>query len=480
MKRKYFASLLAAALLISLIGCGGSGEETQTAETLPPETETEDAAEPETTILDTLPAEDLGGMTFRMLGVSYPTRRNFPTDEEAGEAVNEALAGRDTKVSEMLNIVIETQAEEKADTITKIVKDTVIAGDDVCDMVITDIAGSLMTLMTGGSLYDMRQMDNLSLAEKWWSYGMYENAAVNGRQYITMGDISPMKYYAPYCLAYNLDLGKDYGYTDLYDEVLSGRWTLDLFRTMTEDANHDLDGDGDIDRDDFLGYAHVNTKITAWAHYTGAGQVLSAANADGDIVIPIGDDNSVQVIEICREIMANTPDFSAQDNPTMDMFMEDRALFFGNSYSNIIANFRDMESDFSVIPTPKYNEAQEHYFSFINTWTLGGVGVPATCRNPDAAGMVMETLGRVSYMEVRPAMYETNIKSKVARNEENAQVLDLIFDNTYIDCNGIFNIGGSANVVGEAIMGQIEFASSYAAVQNKIEAGIEELMQIGQ
>ncbi|MBQ8400775.1 MAG: hypothetical protein IJX14_02490 [Clostridia bacterium] len=139
-----------AASLISLIGCSGSGEETQTAETLPPETETEAAAEPETTILDTLPAEDLGGMTFRILGVSYPTRRNFPTDEEAGEAVNEALAGRDTKVSEMLNIMIETQAEEKADTITKIVKDTVIAGDDVCDMVITDITKDCDELFCNG------------------------------------------------------------------------------------------------------------------------------------------------------------------------------------------------------------------------------------------------------------------------------------------------------------------------------------------
>ena len=138
-----------------------------------------------------------------------------------------------------------------------------------------------------------------------------------------------------------------------------------------------------------------------------------------------------------------------------------------------------MESDFSVIPTPKWDEEQENYYSCINTWALGGVGVPATCKTPDTVGLIMETLGRVSYMEVRPALYETTIKAKVARDERNAQVLDIIFDNTYIDCNGIFNIGNSANVLGESIMGQSEFASSYAAVRDKIQAGIDDLMKIG-
>lgn len=477
MKKKYLAFLLAA-LILSMGGCGGATEETQNTDNIPQETETEAADVPETTILDTLPAEDLGGMTFRMLGVSYPTRRNFPAEEDTGEMVNDALAKRDMMVSERLNVVIQTQAEETGANVTQIVKDTVLAGDNVCDVIISDIATSLKSLMTGGSLYDMRTIDNLTLEENWWSYGMYESSSIDGRQYITMGDISPMKYYAPYCMAYNLKLGEDYGYGDLYAEVLNGTWTVDLFNTMLQDANHDLDGDGDIDAEDFHGYAHVPTDITAWAHYIGAGQMLSTVDSEGKIIIPIGDGNSVEVMEAVKEILGYSSNLP-MGNVTMDMFMEDRALFYGNSYSGIIANFRDMESDFNVIPTPKYNEQQEKYYSFINTHCLGGVAIPATCPNPDIVGLVTETLCRMSYLEVRPALYETTMKSKVARNAENAQVMDIIFDNTYIDCNGLFNIGGSASVVVNVIMGKAEFASSYAAVQNKIEAGIEDLMKIG-
>ena len=471
-------------LLLPLTGCAQSepaetsASPVQSAQAAEEEAQT--PQEEEKSILDELPVADLGGSTFRMLGVSYPTRRNFAAEEETGEVVNDALARRDLTVGDRLNIAIETQAEADVDTVTRIVKESVTAGDELCDVIISNIASSLINLMTGNVLYDMRQMDALALEENWWSPGMYENAAVNGRQYITMGDISPMKYYAPYCLAYNLKVGGDLGFSDLYDEVFDGRWTIDLFNSMLKDANRDLDGDGDIDRDDFHGYSHVQTDITAWAHYTGAGQKLSTADADGNIVIPIGDDASVRVIEACREILGYSPQFMPGNTDTTDMFIEDRALFFGNSYSNIIANFREMESDFSVIPTPKENERQEQYYSFINTWCLGGVGVPANCADPQNTGLVTETLCRLSYLEVRPALYETTIKSKVSRFAENGKILDIIFDNTYIDCNGIFNLGGSASAVVDAIYGRAELASAFAAAQKKIQKSIDDLMKIGQ
>ncbi|MBO5127600.1 MAG: hypothetical protein J6D10_08525, partial [Clostridia bacterium] len=322
MKRKCLALLLA--LLLLLPGCGSEpASENDPSVPAPAADVQEETAEEEvpeeTDILEAMPASDLGGKAFRMLGVSYPTRRNFPAEEDTGEIVNDALAKRDLDVSERLNIVIQTQAEPDAATVLKIVSDSVVAGDDLCDVIISDIANSLINLMNSKSLYDLRQMNNLSLQEKWWSYGMYENATIGGKQYITMGDISPMKYYAPYCLAYNQKLAKDYGHSDLYEEVLTGKWTIDLFNSMLKDVNRDLDGDGDIDDLDFHGYAHVPTDITAWAHYTGAGQVLSTVDKDGMIVIPIGSDTSVSVIETLTEILGYSPNLS-MGNVTMDMF----------------------------------------------------------------------------------------------------------------------------------------------------------------
>ena len=477
------SALVMALCLICLYGCGGrdlpaadAGAVTHT-EGIAEETE----ASAEASITDDLPENDFGGKTFTMIGVDYATRRNFANVDESGEIVNDAIAARDLAVSEKYNVNIGCVAEDSADKVNNKVKKSVAAGEHAYDFVISSISGSMISLMTGDLLYNLSDMGQLSLDSPWWSSGMYENARLNGAQYITTGDISPMKYYAPYCLAYNRGLCEDYGYTDIDGSVLDGKWTIDVFDKMITDSNSDLNGDGVIDGSDFFGYAHVNTEITAFSHYTGAGQKLSVTSSDGHVEIPVDTQSSIAVIEKCGELISRSPGYPASDDKiTITMFKEDRALFFGNSYSNIIANFRDMESDFTVIPTPKFDESQSRYYSYINTWALSGTAVPADIEDPGMVGAVSEALCRYSYADVRPALYDTVIKVKVARGDSDAELLDIVFDNTYVDFNGIFNLGGSASAVANSILTGADFMSAYAKIQNKIQGDIDKYLSFGE
>ena len=155
--------------------------------------------------------------------------------------------------------------------------------------------------------------------------------------------------------------------------------------------------------------------------------------------------------------------------------MEDRALFYGNSLSNIIANFREMKSDFGIIPVPKYDEAQENYYTYINTWCLGGVAVPLTCSDPELTGFMMEALCYQSYELVRPALCENLLKQKVSRDEASAQILDLILDNTYLDLNGLYDFGRSCTFVGDCIVSDTEFVSGLERLEKKILSDIEKI-----
>lgn len=481
LKRILACVLVLGTALLHVCGCSGSEESAPeiTADTAAG-TAAETEAPSETDITDELPDKDFGGAVYTMTGVDYATRRNFANEDESGEIVNDALAARDLAISERYNVSIKTIAEDSADKINSNVKKAVQAGDHAYDFVISSISGSMISLMTGNLLYDLSGLEALSLDKPWWSPGMYENTRLNGTQYITTGDISPMKYYAPYCLAYNCKLCEDYLHTDIDSSVLDGKWTTDAFDKMITDSNSDLNGDGIIDGSDFFGYAHVNTEITAFSHYVGAGQKLSVTSSDGNVEIPINTQASVSVIEKCGALISRSPGYPASDDKiTISMFKEDRALFFGNSYSNIIANFRDMESDFTVIPTPKLDEAQPRYYSYINTWALSGTAVPANITDPEMVGTVTEALCRYSYRDVRPDLYETVIKVKVARGDVDAVLLDIVFDNTYVDFNGIFNLGGSASAVANAILTGSDFMSAYAKIENKIQGDIEKYLSFG-
>ena len=93
-------------------------------------------------------------------------------------------------------------------------------------------------------------------------------------------------------------------------------------------------------------------------------------------------------------------------------------------------------------------------------------------------GLVSEAMGYLSYRDVRNALYDTTMKVKISRDDINAKILDMIFDNTYIDMNGLFNFGGSTTLVFNTISKGTEFSSAYASREEMIAADIEKLRAI--
>lgn len=89
MKYKIISLIVLVLCLISLANCtGNSTERTETTDILTSQ------ATIETDYLDTLPEKNYDDIAFNIIGVDYPTRRNFPNEEEVGEIVNDALSMR--------------------------------------------------------------------------------------------------------------------------------------------------------------------------------------------------------------------------------------------------------------------------------------------------------------------------------------------------------------------------------------------------
>ena len=90
-----------------------------------------------------------------------------------------------------------------------------------------------------------------------------------------------------------------------------------------------------------------------------------------------------------------------------------------------------METDFGIIPYPKYDDAQDRYYSRIEACEL--FCVPVTNKNHEFAGVVLEALAAESAKSVIPSYYDVALQGKVTRDEESSEMLDLIFNTRVFD-----------------------------------------------
>ena len=143
-----------------------------------------------------------------------------------------------------------------------------------------------------------------------------------------------------------------------------------------------------------------------------------------------------------------------------DKFKIDRSLFLVHFVETAL-KFRDMEGDFSILPMPNYDEAQESYVSYTNPHAHSYAAIPLIQEDIERTGFITEVLEYKTVESVRPKIYDITLKGKVARNQDCQKMLDIIFSTTYIDFNTLNNFGSCTNLVGNALFGDTDFVSSY-------------------
>lgn len=136
---------------------------------------------------------------------------------------------------------------------------------------------------------------------------------------------------------------------------------------------------------------------------------------------------------------------------------------------------RDSETDFGIIPTPKWNEEQKEYIN------LGGspffMTVPITAEDLDRTGAVMEALAYDSMGLIDKAMYDIVLKGKSSRDEESSDMLDLIFSTLQYYhplANSYLNTPLADNYIWK---GKTDFSSYFASVKDKIQSDIDTAMK---
>lgn len=158
-------------------------------------------------------------------------------------------------------------------------------------------------------------------------------------------------------------------------------------------------------------------------------------------------------------------------------FMANRLLF---NFNWIFAalDLRDMEADFGIIPMPLFDEKQDEYYSLLSPYWSAFITVPSTCSDTDMIGNLLDAMGYYSQQLVTTAFIDVTVTNKALRDDDSANMLNIIFDSMVYDLYNVYGWGSIYNSVAKcADTGVNNFASSYASMEASAQAAIEKTFE---
>jgi ABC-type glycerol-3-phosphate transport system substrate-binding protein len=255
--------------------------------------------------------------------------------------------------------------------------------------------------------------------------------SIGGKCYLLEGDYSLSLLARAMCVYFNKDYAKELGLENLYQTVLSGDWTFDKISDISKAAYMDLNGDGKKDPGDRFGTTiTVGTYIdNMWFAFD---QPVTVMDADGYPVLAANTEKMAQMVTKTYEFLYNNEGVNAPAETVeaeminLSSFSSGNILFWTSTlYKNVM--LRATETDYGILPYPKWDKAQERYMTGAQD-NFSIIAIPVTCSKKDFAGAALEALAAESYRSVTPAYYEIALKTKYLRDDESAMMLDIIRD----------------------------------------------------
>jgi len=443
MKNRKFASITALLLVfgtaMSMLACSSETSD----ETVGGEISTADTSvtEPvETAPGDHLPEYDAKGATLTILGREESEYiGEFYVEEETGDTIDDAVYRRNILVEEKLNVdinpVVKMGYNPHYPDFYEAVTNSILAGDNAYQLV----GGYTYRFASGtldGNFLDWYEIPYVELEREWWSGGFTEAASIGNHAYIATGDLSPSYLQFTFAIFYNKNLAKDFGIENIYDTVRSGEWTLDKMNELGSLAVADMNGDGTMDHNDRFGFmTDQSTRVDGFLY---AFEVpLSERDSDGIPYIVGVTDKYQKVLESINELLWESG-IGYMDKKFDDhtMFADGLCLFTPNRLYDA-STLREMEDDFGIIPYPKWDEEQRDYHTYYSD-NCTGFAVPVTVSDTEFVGIVTELMAAKSYELIRPAVYDVALKTKYSRDDDSAEMIDMILDTMIFDFTNIY------------------------------------------
>ena len=434
---------------------------------------------------------DFGGYVFNFLTHLYdgddwvgPNPLELVAEEQNSEPINDAVYARNLKIKEKYNIDFKiTPATDEKGAMNKAVK----AGDAVYDAAIM-FNNNVPGIATANLLINVADLPYIDLNKPWWDPAV--NAmSIDNKQFLLAGDLLILDNEATNVLLFNKDLIGNFGIDLPYNLVKEGKWTFDVMNNMIKDTATDVNGDGEMTAyEDSWGFGVYND--TLHALLVSGGGALAVKDENDIPYMDFASEKNLSIIDKVMDLMYN-PEYvvnasappkgeTASAQIHIKGFEENRILFMWTRM-RFVEFFRNMESNFGIIPLPKYDEIQENYYSVVNPYTGVLLGVPKSAADLDRVSIILEALSAESRYTLQPAYYDVVLTRKYIRDEESEEMLDIIFNSRVYDIGSVYSFGNVfLDFINLAAKYDRNIASYYDKKIGSMEKAIDKVVDIFQ
>lgn len=495
MKKKMLTLVLALLMLgqTLLVSCSEGTENAETTAPTPTASEeiTAEVVEEETEITrentpDDLPELDYEGANIMVLArqKAWFTGEMY-VEELTGEVVNDAVYDRDITVEERLNVVIDYTLNDSTNTL---INNNVTAGNDEFQI---HVGSAVDTVQYGvnGNYYNLLgdYPEYLNLDQPWWSQYYTQQGSIIGCSFFATGDLFMSLTKLSFVTYANLQMIQDYGFGSPYEMVREGTWTFDNMMEMASQVYVDENGNGKKDVNDAFGYS-IGGQIGLDVYWSAFDLTICAKDENDVPSFVVNQEKMTEVLEKLLPyytdaeyvyMSVNTGSDAEQD--TIAQMLADDRMMFSPLRIMHTEQIREMESDYALLPLPKWDENQQNYYTFVHDqYSIGGI--PVSVMDPAMVSAVMEAMAAESYRYVTPAYYDLVLNGKYIRDPDTAEMLEIAMAGINIDFGWIhtYSLSSCSQYLLRDILYNTKsanFASAYASREKVYKKTMEKLIE---
>jgi len=471
MKRRLTALMIFAALLLSqTAACGDPAD---------PSSGDEGTTEAVTTSEFTKAEVNLSGKTFTLAENQAWSGwlASVMVEEQNGDVLNDAIYQRNRSLEEMYGIDFVGYDFKASGTDVSSLTKTIEAGDHLFDAAI--VTGTLMPnfLNRPDFMIPLSKISTIDLSHSWWDGESVKTMTYGGVTPTATGDMALCTPGGMTLIFFNKTIADEYK-LDMYQTVRDGKFTFDKMVEISKNVAADLNGNGEADANEDRFGVSVEM-MNALNLLLVSGERCAVSDGKGGLKLSLGSERSTDVLEAFVELVDDKVSCvfvqdNRLDNGPFGLFDDGRSLFFTTNIKRA-SDMRTAQVEFGMLPFPKWEESDE-YVTPVTDGISAWVVVPSTNPNADETGYFLEALGYLSKEHTTPGIIEYAVTAKTLRDDESAEMLEIVMANTAYDLGSFYDWGSSmfmrlAQEHNANLASAIE--SNRSAIEEKIAAFLE-------